>query len=392
MTESVKVGIPGLSVPQGTHICAFFRGSEERDSIVLPFLREGLRSGDKYLCAVDATDHNAAYAELNADVDLALASDQLDIVLVRDVYLRRSNFSIPGMLDFWDGWAAKSLADGRFSFARAAGFYRAGELALSMVMTTSGDEAEILRIATTAVPSLGGCRVEAVHLDDNWQVLGPVGRPVNADNLRDQLATLERAGGPLRSTVRGGHGRSRWSIRPTWRGISWSAATPNLSYTTSSCSTCWCSKPALRSPTPACTPESARYTLARPHRVVLVATDSRRLEHERFFHAVRRAVRATGVGSLMVARSGGVAVLCGADQDREALRVAIAAGLGPRGSCRIGVGLDNGARHASAALGPGRGGKVHNRHSIGPGFSSAGADGLDVGDRGGDGLMQAEGT
>ncbi len=42
-------------------------------------------------------------------------------------------------------------------------------LALSMVMTSSRDETEILHIATTAVPSLGGCRVGAVYLDGGWQ-------------------------------------------------------------------------------------------------------------------------------------------------------------------------------------------------------------------------------
>jgi hypothetical protein len=26
MTKLVKLGIPGLSVPQGTHMCGFFRG------------------------------------------------------------------------------------------------------------------------------------------------------------------------------------------------------------------------------------------------------------------------------------------------------------------------------------------------------------------------------
>ncbi len=121
MTEPVKLGIPGLSVPQGTHLCAFFRGSGERDGIVLPFLREGLRSGDKCLCAVDATDRNAAHAELNAEVDLASAGDQLDIVLVSDVYFGRGDFSVPEMLDYWDTWAATSLAGGGFSFARAVG-------------------------------------------------------------------------------------------------------------------------------------------------------------------------------------------------------------------------------------------------------------------------------
>ncbi|MGH4012064.1 MAG: hypothetical protein ACRDTH_28555, partial [Pseudonocardiaceae bacterium] len=48
-------------------------------------------------------------------------------------------------------------------------------LALSVVMTSSRDETEILRIATTVVPSLGGCRVEAVYLDDDWQDIG-IGR------------------------------------------------------------------------------------------------------------------------------------------------------------------------------------------------------------------------
>lgn len=36
-------------------------------------------------------------------------------------------------------------------------------------MMTGRDEAEILRMATTAVPSLGGCRVEGVYLDNDWQ-------------------------------------------------------------------------------------------------------------------------------------------------------------------------------------------------------------------------------
>lgn len=121
MAESVKLGIPGLSVPQGTHLCAFFRGSGERDGIVFPFLREGLRSGDKCLCAVDGTDRDAARAELTAEVDVASAGEQLDVVLSADIYLGRGDFSVPEMLDYWDTWAATSLVGGGFSFARAAG-------------------------------------------------------------------------------------------------------------------------------------------------------------------------------------------------------------------------------------------------------------------------------
>src|SRR5918998_1589491 len=70
-------------------------------------------------------------------------------------------------------------------------------LTLSMVVIGSRDEVEILRIATTTVPSLGGCRTEAVHLDGDWRLVGSVGRPDNADRLHAQLATLDRSGGAV---------------------------------------------------------------------------------------------------------------------------------------------------------------------------------------------------
>ncbi len=121
MTESVKLGIPGLSVPPGTHLCGFFRGSEERNGMLFPFLREGLRSGDKCLCAMDATDRDALHAELNVGVDVVSAGDRLDVVLSSDIYFGRGDFSVPDMLDYWDTWAATSLTGGGFSFARAVG-------------------------------------------------------------------------------------------------------------------------------------------------------------------------------------------------------------------------------------------------------------------------------
>ena len=80
------------------------------------------------------------------------------------------------------------------------------------------------------------------------------------------------------------------------------------------------------------------YDLARPHRVVLVANGNPRGDHEALYHAVRRAVRATGIGSLLAARPGGVAVLSDTDKDWEQFRVAILAQMGSQGSCRVGVG------------------------------------------------------
>lgn len=80
------------------------------------------------------------------------------------------------------------------------------------------------------------------------------------------------------------------------------------------------------------------YDLARPHRVVVVANGTRHGDHEALYHAVRRAVRTTGVGSLLAYRPGGVAVLSDTDQNWEQFRVAVIAQMGVQGSCRVGVG------------------------------------------------------
>ncbi|HWR47498.1 MAG TPA: helix-turn-helix domain-containing protein [Pseudonocardiaceae bacterium] len=408
-------------------------------------------------------------------------------------------------------------------------------LALSIVMTSSRDETEILRIATTAVPSLGGCRAQAVYLDDDWRVVGPVGRPAHAGVLHAQLDALDRFGGavdvdgaswswayPLASlddmagylvvsrdtepephhqfllTVlvqqTGAalanarlHSRERASTERE-RAIADELRATNLaleramtdlarSSAALQCSldihnqltaaasagegqqgiaralhqltrlpvaiedhhgnlTAWAGPDQpdpYPKPTPArreqtlrraldargpvrdkdrliavaqpgsqalgtialvdpdriagdsekvalehantvltlelahlralaeaelrlrrdlveellagTDPQSAQdraralgYDLARPHRVLVITNGSQRTDHEAFYHAVRRAVRATGVGSLLAARPGGVAVLCDSDQDWEQFRAAIIAQMSPQGTCQIGVG------------------------------------------------------
>jgi hypothetical protein len=118
MTQSIKLGLPGLSVPQGTHLCGFFRGSRERGSMMFPFVREGLRSGDKCLCAFEAPDRDALCAEVSAEADLASVGHQLDLLLSSDLYRGRNGFSVQAMLDYWDMWVRGSLSSG-FSTARA---------------------------------------------------------------------------------------------------------------------------------------------------------------------------------------------------------------------------------------------------------------------------------
>lgn len=47
-------GIPGVdAVRPGTHVCALYSEPAERDRLLLPFLQEGLRHGDRCVCLID---------------------------------------------------------------------------------------------------------------------------------------------------------------------------------------------------------------------------------------------------------------------------------------------------------------------------------------------------
>ncbi|MDQ1467201.1 MAG: hypothetical protein QOH10_1616 [Actinomycetota bacterium] len=68
-------------------------------------------------------------------------------------------------------------------------------LALSMVMTGTADEDAIVRLATTAVPSLGPFRAEAVSLDGKWWSGASIRSWEPATDLERQLERLDRVGG-----------------------------------------------------------------------------------------------------------------------------------------------------------------------------------------------------
>ncbi|GAA0663773.1 hypothetical protein GCM10009535_49250 [Streptomyces thermocarboxydovorans] len=122
MPTSVALGVAGVQVTPGDHLCAFYRGPAARDEILIPYLREGLQTGDKCICVVDANDPEAVLAALAADLDRGpcLSSQQLDVQRSSDTYLREGRFSTDVMLDFWDDAVGGALAHG-FSFSRAVG-------------------------------------------------------------------------------------------------------------------------------------------------------------------------------------------------------------------------------------------------------------------------------
>ena len=77
-----------------------------------------------------------------------------------------------------------------------------------MVLFGTADESEILRLATSAVPSFGPFRTEAVRLDDAWWMAAPRDRDP-ADDLAERLTPLGEATGRSMSAAQSGVGPIR---------------------------------------------------------------------------------------------------------------------------------------------------------------------------------------
>jgi hypothetical protein len=123
MAAMQESGVDGLAVAPGDHICALYLGVPERDEILLPYLREGLRAGEKCIAVVDTTTPQEVLQGIGDEIDVEgwVASEQLDVRSAEDAYLRFGRFATEDMLAFWDTYMETALGGGRFRFVRVAG-------------------------------------------------------------------------------------------------------------------------------------------------------------------------------------------------------------------------------------------------------------------------------
>jgi hypothetical protein len=122
-TAAVDFGVPGVDVEPGDHICALYRGAAERDALLLPFLRAGLRDGDTCLCLIDRIEPDALIDRLSGGVDARafLDTHQLEVDRAADVYLPAGRFSAEDMIGFLSDTITTATTAGRCGPFRAAG-------------------------------------------------------------------------------------------------------------------------------------------------------------------------------------------------------------------------------------------------------------------------------
>jgi hypothetical protein len=86
-----------LSAFQRSHICAFFRTSEERYRMLMPFIREGMEQGDKAIHIVNPslrTDHTQRISEGGINAGRAEVEGQLEVIGWYDGPLRGGRFNL----------------------------------------------------------------------------------------------------------------------------------------------------------------------------------------------------------------------------------------------------------------------------------------------------------
>jgi hypothetical protein len=120
MTNNV-VGISGIDLPAGDHICAFYRGPNERNEILLPFLRQGLDDGDKSICVIESIRPDEMLAALGEAPGGSDRPGRLDLMTPEQTYLRGGRFSMPAMLEYWRRGVESALAESRYRFVRVVG-------------------------------------------------------------------------------------------------------------------------------------------------------------------------------------------------------------------------------------------------------------------------------
>ena len=122
----VHTGIPGVGdIDVGDHLCAFYSGPAERDRMLVPFLQEGLREGDKCVCLTDQPEPQEMLDRLGqlgqrSEVDADAQPEQLKCERAASVYVRSGRFSVEKMTAFL-AHTATVAAGHEFVRMRAAG-------------------------------------------------------------------------------------------------------------------------------------------------------------------------------------------------------------------------------------------------------------------------------
>jgi enamine deaminase RidA (YjgF/YER057c/UK114 family) len=117
---SAPISLAGSQLGETRHVCAFFNNDEEEYRILLPFIKDGLKSGDKAVHVLNPEqrqDHLRRLTAAGIDPAVAQQSGQLELRTNTEVYLPDGHFDQDRMLEVFEQLASGN-AKGGFPLSR----------------------------------------------------------------------------------------------------------------------------------------------------------------------------------------------------------------------------------------------------------------------------------
>ena len=119
-SATAPISLAGSFLGETRHVCAFFNNDEEEYRTLLPFIKDGLTSGDKAVHVLNPEqrpDHLQRLTAAGIDPAAALQSGQLELRTNTEVYLPDGRFDQDRMLAVFEQLASGN-ANGGFPLSR----------------------------------------------------------------------------------------------------------------------------------------------------------------------------------------------------------------------------------------------------------------------------------
>jgi hypothetical protein len=114
-SATAPISIAGSHLVETRHVCAFFNNDEEEYRILLPFIKDGLKCGEKAVHVLNPEQHEDHLQRLTtAGIDPAAAqqSGQLELRTNTEVYLPDGRFDQDRMLKVFEELASGNTTGG----------------------------------------------------------------------------------------------------------------------------------------------------------------------------------------------------------------------------------------------------------------------------------------
>ena len=113
--DATPISLAGATLGDTRHVCAFFRSPDEFYTVLLPFIKEGFDRHERALHIVDPKlreEHIRRLEAVGIDTTAAEVSQQLELRVWEEAYLRGGHFVPDAMLTLLDERLSAGLTEG----------------------------------------------------------------------------------------------------------------------------------------------------------------------------------------------------------------------------------------------------------------------------------------